>query len=129
MRSRAALARALVLEPSVLLLDEPFGALDELTADDMAIEVVGAWTRHNFTAVMVTHNLSHAVLLADRVVVLSARPGRIVGDIPICLPRPRSSDTYEMSAYHQSIASIRRLLGSRASADEALRKRQIVSPT
>jgi len=92
MAQRTALARALAQEPDVLLLDEPFGALDALTREYMSVELLHIWERTHRTMVMVTHNVEEAALLADRVVVLSARPGRIVKVVPVPLTRPRSPE-------------------------------------
>lgn len=92
MAQRTALARALAQEPDVLLLDEPFGALDALTREYMSVELLRIWERTHRTMVMVTHNVEEAALLADRVVVLSARPGRIVRVVPVPLTRPRSPE-------------------------------------
>jgi NitT/TauT family transport system ATP-binding protein len=93
MQQRVALARALTLNPDILFLDEPFGALDALTREDMNFELQRVWLSKKTTVVLVTHNIAEAVLLSDRIVVMSPRPGRIVDEVVVPLERPRTRET------------------------------------
>jgi NitT/TauT family transport system ATP-binding protein len=98
MRQRAAICRALLHDANLLLLDEPFGALDALTREQMNLDLQEVWSADRRTAVLVTHSISEAVFLSDRVVVMSPRPGRIVLDLTIDLPRPRTADIRKSAA-------------------------------
>jgi NitT/TauT family transport system ATP-binding protein len=114
MQQRVAICRALIHEPQVLLMDEPFGALDALTREEMTLELLRIWETRPKTIVFVTHSIPEAVLLADRVVVMSARPGRIAEIIDVPLERPRSFDSEGQPEFQRRTHRIRELIfGSR----------------
>jgi NitT/TauT family transport system ATP-binding protein len=110
MRQRAAIARALSYNPEILLMDEPFGALDALTRDKMNLELQSIHAAAGATVVFVTHSIPEAVFLADRVVLLSPRPGRIRSVTPIPLPRPRSLETESTAEFQDIVRTMRREL-------------------
>ncbi|TDB71095.1 MULTISPECIES: ABC transporter ATP-binding protein [unclassified Micromonospora] len=98
MRQRVALARTLALDTPVLLMDEPFGALDAMTRDILHDELERIWTERNLTVLFVTHNVREAARLADRIILLSSRPGRIIWSTDVAVPRPRRIDSPEVAA-------------------------------
>jgi len=110
MQQRAAIARALALDPDLLLMDEPFGALDEMTRERMNLELLGIWERTGTTVIFVTHSIPEAVFLSTRVVVMSPRPGRITTIVPIDLPRRRDFETREMERYFALVTTVREAL-------------------
>ena len=119
MQQRVAIARALAFEPAILLLDEPFGALDEMTRERMNSEVLRIWERTGTTVVFVTHSIPEAVFLSSRVVVMTARPGRITKVIDVDLPRPRNEDTRETRRYFELVTQVREALRRRRGGDDA----------
>lgn len=117
MKQRVAIARALHLDADVLLMDEPFGELDELTRETIGIEVRDVWRREDRTIVFVTHSVPEAVLLADRCLVMCGPPGRIDRAIDVDLPRPRDESVLESAAFQRTVAAVRRALTDRVDAD------------
>jgi NitT/TauT family transport system ATP-binding protein len=121
MRQRVAICRALQHEPPLLLMDEPFGALDALTRDQLQIDLLRLWSKQKMTVLFVTHSISEAVFLSDRIVVMSPRPGKIEEIIKIDLPRPRRlamRESPEFLKYNQKVTSVFKTLGVLRDEDE-----------
>jgi NitT/TauT family transport system ATP-binding protein len=110
MEQRVAIARALIHNPMVLLLDEPFGSLDALTRERMALELTRIWAAQKTTVVMVTHSIQEAVFLSDRVLVMTDRPGRIAATIPIDLPRPRDLNLLQEERFVEIAGKVRQAI-------------------
>ncbi len=120
MQQRAAIARALSFDPKLLLMDEPFGALDEMTRERMNTELMSIWRRTGTTIVFVTHSIPEAVFLSTRVVVMSARPGRITQVVDVDLPDQRSFETRESERYFRLVTHVREALRQGEPADDGL---------
>jgi len=118
MQQRAGICRALARDPQILLMDEPFGALDALTRERMNMELQRIWQANRKTILLITHSISEAIFLGDRVVVMSARPGRVLADLHVPIPRPRSFDTI---VSHESYASLAREIRGLLNAQEGAR--------
>jgi NitT/TauT family transport system ATP-binding protein len=121
MQQRVSIARALSFSPALLLMDEPFGALDEMTRERLNMELLRIWQETGSTVVFVTHSISEAVFLSTRVVVMSARPGRIAEVVEIDLPQPRTAETREETSYFELITTVREAL-VRGGADELVER-------
>jgi NitT/TauT family transport system ATP-binding protein len=116
MQQRAAIARALLLDPEILLMDEPFSALDALSRDEMSLELLRIWVERPKTVIFITHSIPEAVLLSDRIIVMTPRPGAISEIITNPLPRPRGIDTLSDPIFHELSAHIRHTIFSRRTA-------------
>jgi NitT/TauT family transport system ATP-binding protein len=113
MQQRVAICRALLCQPTLLLMDEPFAALDALTREDLSIELLRIWQHEPKTVLFVTHSISEAILLADRVVIISERPGRVVRTVDIEIPRPRDLATTQTTIFQEYSALVRASIGAR----------------
>jgi NitT/TauT family transport system ATP-binding protein len=120
MQQRAAISRALVHDPNMLLMDEPFGALDAMTREQMNLDLQRIWRESGKTVILITHSIPEAVFLGDRVVVMSARPGKIARIVDVDFPRPRSIDVMGDPEFGRLTSEIRRLLYGRADPDRHL---------
>jgi NitT/TauT family transport system ATP-binding protein len=109
MQQRVSICRALIYDPKLLLMDEPFAALDAMTREDLGMELLKIWTQRRKTVVFVTHSIAEAVLLADKVIVMTARPGRVVKEILIKLPRPRTLEMEFSREFQDHVETIRAL--------------------
>ena len=119
MQQRAGICRALARDPEILLMDEPFGALDALTRERLNLELQRIWQENHKTIMLITHSISEAIFLADRVIVMSARPGRILADLDIAIPRPRSFDEIVLHPEYPRLArEIRGLLNAQENAHD-----------
>jgi NitT/TauT family transport system ATP-binding protein len=119
MQQRVSIARAFSFSPALLLMDEPFGALDEMTRERLNMELLRIWSEMSSTVIFVTHSIQEAVFLSTRVAVLSARPGRIAGVVPVDLPQPRTAATREAPRFFELVTEVREHLHA-AGADEVV---------
>ena len=119
MQQRVAIARALTFKPSLILMDEPFGALDEMTRDRLNLELLRIWEATKATVVFVTHSIAEAVFLSSRIVVMSARPGRVQKLVDVDLSYPRTNDTREDTRFFELATEVRELLRESHEAREA----------
>ena len=117
MQQRAAICRALIHDPRLLLMDEPFGALDALTREQMNVELMRIWGASGKTVLFITHSIPEAVFLSDRVLVMSPRPGRVVHEITVPLSRPRTVKTMESHDFVDTVGHVRRLMSAGGKLD------------
>ncbi len=120
MQQRVAISRALIHDPKLLLMDEPFGALDELTRERMNFMLQDIWQNRRKTVLFVTHSITEALFLSDRIVVMTGRPSRVARVVPVCLPRPRTSEMRAWEPFTRALLEIQRQLYSTASDGKGL---------
>jgi NitT/TauT family transport system ATP-binding protein len=113
MQQRVAICRALICRPTLLLMDEPFAALDAMTREDLSIELMRIWQRDTKTVLFITHSITEAVLLADRVIVISPRPGTVLQTVNVNIPRPRDMTTTQRPEFQAYVGTVRSAIGSR----------------
>ena len=128
MQQRAAIVRALIHDPSLLLMDEPFGALDALTREQMRIDLEELWLSTQKTVIFITHSIDEAVLLADRVLVMSPRPGRIEKIIDVDLPRPRGLEGRALASFDEAVAAITGIFLARGVLHSGSRAPKLLHP-
>ncbi|HRE49474.1 MAG TPA: ABC transporter ATP-binding protein [Aggregatilineales bacterium] len=129
MQQRVSIARALVFDPAIMLMDEPFGALDEFTRERMNLELLRLWEQTKKTIIFVTHSIPEAVFLSTRVVVMSPRPGRITQVVDVPLPYPRTFDTRETDAFFQKVIEVREYLREAHEVDDEIAAAQTAKTT
>jgi NitT/TauT family transport system ATP-binding protein len=127
MQQRVSIARALSFDPPLLLMDEPFGALDEMTRERLNLELLRIWEQSGSTIVFVTHSIPEAVFLSTRVVVMSARPGQITDLIPIDLPQPRAATTREQPRFFELVTRVREALHLGADLDRTVTTAEVTA--
>src|SRR5687768_872811 len=120
MQQRVSIVRALIHDPAILLMDEPFGALDAMTREQMNLELQRIWSAAKKTVFLITHSISEAVFLADRVVVMSARPGRIIAELPVSFERPRALDIMGAPEFGRLVTEIRQRLTAAGALDSSV---------